>query len=48
VVQDIPGAAMAGATFEAASRALIEKVHTAATPGQGQFYVVDQTIDGRP
>jgi hypothetical protein len=37
---------MPGVTFEAASPALIEKVHTAATPGQGQFYAVDQD-DGR-
>jgi hypothetical protein len=39
---------MPGVTFEAASPALIEKVHTAATPGQGPFYVVDQTLDGGP
>src|SRR3954470_6300351 len=44
VVKDTTGAVLPGATVEASSDALIEKVRTAATEGQGQY----KTVDLRP
>jgi hypothetical protein len=41
VVKDGSGAVMPGVTVEAASPALIEKVRTVVTDGQGQFKIVD-------
>src|SRR2546429_3722859 len=41
VVKDTSGALMPGVTVEAASPALIEKVRTAVTDGQGQYRIVD-------
>jgi hypothetical protein len=41
VVRDTTGAVMPGVTVEAASPALIEKVRTAVTDGEGQYKVVD-------
>jgi hypothetical protein len=41
VVSDISGAVMPGVTVEAASPALIEKVRTVVTDGQGQYKIVD-------
>ena len=40
-VRDASGAVLPGVTVEAASPALIEKVRTAVTDGQGQYRVVD-------
>src|SRR5437870_5231618 len=41
VVKDTSGAVMPGVTVEAASPALIEKVRSVVTDGQGQFKIVD-------
>jgi hypothetical protein len=41
VVRDATGAVLPGATVEAASPALIEKVRTAVTDGQGLYSIVD-------
>lgn len=41
VVRDSSGAVLPGVTVEAASPALIEKVRTAVTDGQGRFNIVD-------
>ncbi|MBM3778846.1 MAG: TonB-dependent receptor [Acidimicrobiia bacterium] len=41
VVRDATGAVLPGVTVEAASPALIEKVRTAVTDGQGQYRLVD-------
>ena len=41
VVKDISGAVMPGVTVEASSPALIEKVRSGVTDGQGQYKVVD-------
>jgi hypothetical protein len=41
VVRDTSGAVLPGVTIEAASPALIEKVRTATTDGQGQYKIVD-------
>jgi hypothetical protein len=41
VVKDTSGAVMPGVTVEASSPALIEKVRSAVTDGQGQYKVVD-------
>src|SRR5258707_5681516 len=41
VVKDTTGAVMPGVTVEAASPALIEKVRSVATDGQGQYKIVD-------
>ena len=41
VVRDASGAVLPGVTVEAASPALIEKVRTVVTDGQGQYKVVD-------
>jgi len=41
VVKDTSGAVLPGVTVEAASPALIEKVRTAVTDGQGQYKIVD-------
>src|SRR5688500_17102569 len=40
VVRDASGAVLPGATVEAASPALIEKVRTAVTDGQGNYKIV--------
>ncbi len=41
VVRDTTGAVLPGVTVEASSAALIEKVRTATTDGQGQYKIVD-------
>src|SRR5687767_10201424 len=41
VVRDTSGAVLPGVTVEAASPALIEKVRTAVTDGQGLYQIVD-------
>ena len=41
VVKDASGAVLPGVTVEAASPALIEKVRTSVTDGQGQYKIVD-------
>ncbi|MGE0447423.1 MAG: carboxypeptidase-like regulatory domain-containing protein, partial [Vicinamibacterales bacterium] len=41
VVQDTSGAVLPGVTVEAASPALIEKVRTAVTDGNGRYQIVD-------
>ena len=41
VVKDASGAVLPGVTVEAASPALIEKVRTVVTDGQGQYKIVD-------
>src|SRR6476659_6862097 len=41
VVKDISGGVLPGVTVEAASPALIEKVRTATTDGEGRYNVVD-------
>src|SRR5438552_9958730 len=41
VVRDPTGAVLPGVTVEAASPALIEKVRTVVTDGEGQYKVVD-------
>lgn len=41
VVRDTTGAVLPGVTVEAASPALIEKVRTAVTDGQGQYRITD-------
>src|SRR5947207_3524929 len=41
VVRDSTGAALPGVTVEASSAALIEKVRTAQTDGQGRYEIVD-------
>src|SRR5882762_11422631 len=41
VVKDATGAVLPGVTVEAASPALIEKVRTGVTDGQGQYKIVD-------
>ena len=41
VVRDTSGAVLPGVTVEAASPALIEKVRTVVTDGQGQYKVID-------
>src|SRR5438552_1400463 len=41
VVRDATGAVLPGVTVEAASPALIEKVRTVITDGQGQYKIVD-------
>src|ERR1700738_5135156 len=41
VVKDTTGAVMPGVTVEAASPALIEKVRSVVTDGEGQYKVVD-------
>src|SRR5436190_23080625 len=41
VVRDATGAALPGVTVEAASPALIEKVRTVVTDGEGQYKIVD-------
>lgn len=43
VARDTSGAVMPGVTVEAASPALIEKVRTATTDGEGQYKLVDLT-----
>src|SRR5581483_14209 len=43
VVKDISGGVLPGVTVEAASPALIEKVRTATTDGEGRFNIVDLT-----
>src|SRR5881396_2698850 len=40
VVRDATGAVLPGVTVDASSPALIEKVRTATTDGQGQFKIV--------
>jgi hypothetical protein len=46
VVKDTSGAVMPGVTVEASSPALIEKIRTAVTDGQGQYKIVD-LVPGR-
>src|SRR6478672_11151666 len=41
VVKDASGAVLPGVTVEAASPALIEKVRTAVTDGEGRYNIVD-------
>src|SRR5437899_977339 len=41
VVKDATGAVLPGVTVEAASPALIERVRTVVTDGEGQFKIVD-------
>src|SRR5688572_32303334 len=41
VVRDTSGAVLPGVTVEAASPALIEKVRTVVTDGEGQYKVID-------
>src|SRR5688572_30077421 len=41
LVRDASGAVLPGATVEAASPALIEKVRTVVTDGQGNYKIVD-------
>src|SRR5207247_4211439 len=41
VVRDATGAVLPGVTVEASSPALIERVRTATTDGQGQYKIVD-------
>src|SRR5918999_104912 len=41
VVRDSSGAVLPGVTVEASSPALIEKVRTAVTDGEGQYKVID-------
>jgi hypothetical protein len=41
IVRDTSGAVLPGVTVEAASPALIEKVRTVVTDGQGQYKIVD-------
>src|SRR3954453_18384538 len=41
VVRDATGAVLPGVTVEVASPALIEKVRTAVTDGQGRFNIID-------
>src|SRR5882757_4528731 len=41
VVKDTSGAVMPGVTVEASSPALIEKVRSVVTDGQGQYKIVD-------
>ena len=41
IVRDATGAVLPGVTVEAASSALIEKVRTAVTDGQGQYKIID-------
>src|SRR6185369_2832860 len=41
VVKDASGAVLPGATVEAASPALIEKVRTVVTDGEGRYNIVD-------
>ena len=41
VVKDATGAVLPGVTVEAASPALIEKVRTVVTDGQGAYKIVD-------
>src|SRR5712671_5588378 len=41
VVKDISGAVMPGVTVEASSPALIERVRTGVTDGQGQYKIVN-------
>ena len=41
VVQDPSGGVLPGVTVEASSPALIEKVRTAVTDGNGRFQIVD-------
>jgi hypothetical protein len=41
VVRDATGAVLPGVTVEAASPALIEKVRTVVTDGEGQYKIVD-------
>src|SRR5262245_50073439 len=41
VVRDTSGAVLPGVTVEAASSALIEKVRTVVTDGEGQYRVID-------
>ena len=41
LVKDTSGAVMPGVTVEAASPALIEKVRSVVTDGQGQYKIVD-------
>src|SRR5438132_10725190 len=41
VVKDATGAVLAGVTVEAASPALIEKLRTVVTDGQGQYKIVE-------
>jgi hypothetical protein len=41
VVRDTTGAVLPGVTVEAASQALIEKVRTAVTDGEGRYIIVD-------
>src|SRR5262245_21525169 len=41
VVRDTTGAVLPGVTVEAASPALIEKVRSGVTDGQGQYRIVD-------
>src|SRR5438445_7673458 len=41
VAKDATGAVLPGVTVEAASPALIEKVRTAVTDGQGNYKIVD-------
>src|SRR5262245_21423915 len=41
VVRDATGAVLPGVTVEAASPALIEKVRTAVTDGQGQYKLIE-------
>ena len=41
VVRDTSGLAMPGVTVEAASPALIEKVRTVTTDGEGRYNIVD-------
>ena len=43
VVKDVSGAVMPGVTVEASSPALIEKVRTGVTDGQGQYKIVNLT-----
>src|SRR5712691_2816712 len=44
VVKDTSGAAMPGVTVEASSPALIEKVRTVVTDGQGQYNIVNLRV----
>ena len=41
VVKDTSGAVLPGVTVEAASPALIEKVRSVVTDGEGQFKIID-------
>src|SRR5438552_14475018 len=41
VVKDVSGAVLPGVTVEAASPALIEKVRTVVTDGEGRYNIVD-------